>query len=356
MKLQAMVGYKLFKETVEDGIDLIRIVHCDKKFKDDTANPPYVIIRHEDTGETEKIKVEDLKGYTPLEPDGLLTFNIVNVYGEDKKINKDVVVTASKILNLKIGDNVPYAICRQSITDIFYNMIATTEDHDMVGLAVNQDTCPANFDFHIMLIASDIPYSEHINFYRNDMLLDLLVMVNKSKFDTVLTNLYETHAKTTRDPRLKFKDKDKGWCKTLRGLLIDNSFQTDIDQMLGITAIDFLLEDYIEKKPLPGVENETYDSLIPELKKWLSYYIAKDNINDITVLEYDHDIDLADFNNSKYFLLRDKSNKLYLVVYTTEGEYLEQDLYAELSKSDFSTKFRLDFYSKYINDNNARVK
>ena len=75
-------------------------------------------------------------------------------------------------------------------------------------------------------------------------------------------------------------------------------------------------------------------------------------INEANFLEYDHDINLGDFNNAKYFLFRDTTNnKLYLCVYTEAGEYFEDDLIAKSKEMDFSTKFKIDFYNKYNKDN-----
>lgn len=342
-KLQAMVGYKLFKELEDNTIELIRIVHV-QKYKDG-KNPVEITIRDEGTQEVKKMRVENLKDYTPLEPDGLLTFNIVNIHNNGK-IDKDVVVTGSKFLNLKIGDTLPFAVCRQSITDIFYNLLINDEKDMMVGLAVNRNDCPSNFDFKLMLVADSIVYSEHINFYRTDVLEDILKMVKVSKFDEVLSSLYKTHAMHVGDPTLLFKKHDKGWCKDLRTLLKENNFQNDINEMLGITDVEFKISDYLEEKILPGSDNETYMSPSDDMIAWLSS-VFKLNINNATAVEFFHDINLADFNNSKYLILRDSDLKLYLIVFTEDGEYLEDDLKKESEKKDFSTEFRIKFYNKY---------
>lgn len=344
MRLQAMVGYKLFKE-FDDGIKMIRIAHVRKRKHGDPAE---IIIIDEGTGEKKKVKVSDLEGYTPLEPDGLLTFNISGLITEKGKTVNDVVVTASKFLNLKIGDTLPYAVCRQNITDIFYNLLVSDESEMIVGLAVNQDDCPTNFRFETMLIASDISYSDHVNFYRTDKLEDLYQFINEDRFDDVLTGLFTIHVNTVGDPSIAFKNEDKGWCKNLRTLLKENNFQNDIDQMLGITSVEFKVEDYFMDKILPGTEDEKYTSITDDLKSWLSSTFRV-GINNVTVIEYNHDINLAEFNNARYFLIRDTTNKVYLFAYTCSGEYHEVDLQKESEKQDFSTKFRINFYNKYKN-------
>lgn len=339
------VGYKLFKE-LEDSVEIIRIIKV-KKYKDGGI-PAEVTIRDEGTGEVKKVRTDSLKDYTPLEPDGYLTFNIVNIKDSVGKISKDIIVTASKMLNIKIGDILPFAICRQSITDIFYNLLCSDESQMIAGLAVNQNNCPANFDFRILLACDNIEYSEHVNIYRSDLLEDILDMIRINRFDEVLKDMFLVHAKASKDPSINFKQEDRGWCKNLKTLLKENNFQNDINEMLGITDVDFEISKYTCEKPLfiNGEEKGNFTSCTDELRLWLSS-IYKINISECTFLEYGHDIDLADFNNARYFLLRDKTHKLYLVVYTCDGEYLESDLDSESQKKDFSSEFRLNFYNKY---------
>ena len=106
----------------------------------------------------------------------------------------------------------------------------------------------------------------------------------------------------------------------------------------------FDLNDYIVQKKLPN--DELYDSVSDELKVWLSgtFRVA---INDITVLKYDHDINLADYKNANYFFLRDITKTLWFCVYTVQGQYLESDLEEQYNKLDVSDKYRLKFFDKY---------
>lgn len=346
LNLQNCVGYKLFKD-LGDSIELIRIIKV-RKYKDG-GNPAEITIRDEGTGEIKKVRVDSLEGFTPLEPDGYLTFNVVMIRDAMGKPNKDVVVTASKFLNMKIGDNMPFAVCRQSCTDIFHTLVTQSTELNMVGLSVNRNTCPTNFDFRIMLACDDIVYSDHVNIYRTDLVMDILDMIKLNKFDEVMKDLFMEHVKHTNNPALMFKNEHDGWCKDLKKLLEQNNFQTDVDEMLSMTALDFELDRYLVEKDLPGHPGEKFTSCTEELKEWLSY-IFHTNIDDITLIEYGHDINLAEFNNSKYFLLRDNTNKIYLTVYTSSGEFLAADLEASANQKDFSTEFRLNFYNKYNKD------
>lgn len=342
MKINNMLGFKIFKEEGDDLL-IYRITKI-KNYKDGTE-PTSITVKNLDTDEEKVVNVEELKGFTPLTPDGYLTFNQVHIINNGKVYN-DVVITASKILNLKVGDTIPYAVCRQSCTDIFYNLICKTEDDMIVGLAVNQDDCPTNFDFRQILACDGVDKTQYVNYYRTDTLEDVMPMIKTHGLNSTLEKLYTEHVKASKNTAAMFKKEDRGWCKDLDTLLRENSFQADIDQMLGITAVDFKVEDYIVTAPLPGKEDQEYETVTDDLKSWLaSTYNA--NINNISIVKYGYDIDLADFNNSRYFLLRDNTKTLYLLVYTIDKDELEVDLVNKANEPDLSTKFRLEFYNKY---------
>lgn len=349
MNIQGMIGYKFFKEE-ENEIKLIRLIKT-RKYKNTILDPVEVLVRDENTKEEYKLRTEILKNeYTPLMPDGLLTFNIAGLRDGKGKIVKDVIVTASKILNVQIGDRIPFAVCRQNITDIFYNLICKSENDMMVGLSINRDNCPTNFDYRIMLSCDDISYTESFNIYRNDTLKDILQYIKLNKFNKIMEENYKEFVSTTNDPGLIFKKSSKGWCKDLVTLLKENNFQNDIDEMLGITAVDFEIAPFLEDKSIPGKEEYTYKTPSKEFHDWLAYNVFKLNMKDITVLEYDHDINLGDFNNSRYFFLRDNSDKLYMFIYTLYGEEYTVDMINE--SMDFSDKFRINLYNKYNSLNN----
>ena len=341
MNINNMIGYKIFKEE-DDKLILYRII---KIKKSETSNQTISIkVKDLNSNEIKKLKLDDIKGFTPLEPDGYITFNCVNI-NTDNEIVKDVIVTASKFLNLKIGDTLPYAICRQSITDIFYNLLCKDEGDMIVGLSVNQDDCPSNFDFPILLSCDGIDFSESIHYYRTDTIEDdILPIISIYKYNEILFENFKKHIAASNDKSGAFRKQDKGWCKDLNTLLLENTFQSDVDQMLGITAVKFKIEDELIEQELSN--GEKYFSFNDTTREWLSS-IFKINIKKTTVIEYDYDVDTVEFKNTRYLLLRDNTKKLYLVVYTLDKEELEIDLIDKANESDFSTKYRLDFYNKY---------
>lgn len=353
MKLYNMVGYKLFKEREDGTVHMLRIVGMRRPYKLDanTKDPAEIKVYDYDTKETKKVRVDTLKEYSPLTPDGILTMCIVTIHDSKGKIFKDVLACGTKYINLQYKlTAMPYCVCRQNITDIFYNLMSKTGEQ-LVGLSVNEDTCPANFDYGLMMASDSVEYYEMVNFYRNDMLEDLYPMIALKKYDEVLKGLFDAHVEATGNPALAFKKEHGGWCRDLKTLLEENNFQADLNQMLGIVQVNFNIADFLEDRTITrNGEELTYQIARDDFRYWLSFTYGY-NITEATVLEYDHDINLADFNDNLYFIFRDNTKKLYLITYLTDGKYYEDDLKEKAKELDFSTKFKIDFYNKY-NQNN----
>ena len=347
-KLANMRGVIYFKEDGEtihmlrllsDTIDARGIVNV-LDFGDKTKRP---------------IPASMLEEYTPLEPDGFFTVNIVSVVKSDGTEDRDIVCTINKILEIKyVGDMKPFAICRQSCNDIFHALTVSEEDQIHAGLAVNRENCPTNFDYLSLLACNGMIQTDSINFYRMDTVDDILDLINTTPYDATLLKLYKTHIKYKKRFFKENAEYDQGWCRNLRTLLKVNNFQVDINDMLGITDVDFEIPKYIIKKSFTTDDGTVveYDSFNDDLRMWLSS-IYKINIKDITVLEYFFDIDLSQFNNHMYTFMRDKNKKLYFITFVPEGSYLNSDLEAKLNEMDFSTQFKLSYYNKYESQSNS---
>lgn len=354
MKSTAMLGYKLVRFDEDNTPHMIRVVGVKTGFKESRDKHLNAMKVYDyDTGLTSEWKLKDFKDYSPIEPDGVITVSIAIVRDNDNKALKDVVVTASRYIDMKLA-KVPYVVCRQNVVDMFYNLLMQSEENNMVGISCNQDTAPANFDFRLLLAANSISEYKMINFYRIDTLEEILKLFDHKPYDNVLAKLYEEHCKATNNPKALMKKEDMGYCKDLDTLLSSNGFKYDINQMLGITDVNFTIKDYIVEKDLPGKPGEKYESVSDDMIAWLSS-IYNMNITDLTILKFDHDIDIVEFKNTKYFLMRDDTNTLYLLVYNENGEQFVADLDAKSKELDFSTKFKLDFYSKYNNINTDNI-
>ena len=320
------LGYKFFKEQEDGSFDIIRVISI-SEFNDD-------IKIMKENGDCKKVKFESIKGYTPLEPYGLATFTIVKV-GE----RKDTIVSLYKHLDIKLGNYEPYALCRQSVTDFFYNLISQKIDHDLVGVSVSRDNCPTNVPYHMIAACDDVILSEGVNLYLDDNVESLLKCVKLKRYDAVLAELYKEHCIATGNISNTLRNKHHGWCKDLQTLLNDNNFIVDLNMMDNVTSVDFPIEEVL-------VDGDNCKSLNNDALQFLRDSFKVNAVKTI-VIEYGYDIDLADFNNSNYVLLRDSLYKLYIISYVVDGEYIERDLETEAIKQDVTTKLRLSFFNKY---------
>lgn len=344
MAIKKYRGYKFFKELENGEIEIIRLMGiC--LFND------RVHIMNEETKEWKTVNYYTLKEYTPLEPYGVLGVSVVQCNMSDKYSMEDVIVTLYKKIELEISKQIttipPFAICRQGVSDFFYNMISKKEDHGIVGVSVTRDNCPSNIPYDMMAACDEVKSFELIHLYRDDTLDTMLLCLgyDLSKCNDTLDKLYKTHCYSLpipvveQDTIYKNLEEHSGWCKNLRKLLTMNNFIVDFNTMCGITGVDFILEDCL-------ISEGEDKKLNPEV---LMFFCKTFHVNavDTFVIQYGYDIDLADFNNQSYTLLKDVKDIIYIVVYTTEGEYLEKDLEEKQIQMDVTDRLRLSYYDKY---------
>lgn len=333
MNTNAMLGLKMFKDEGDGKYKIIRITSILPKDR--------VKVIVEDTGKelVQSVKSLSLLGYKILESIGVITFNIIKV-----RENEDVVVTLVRKTDIKMGLSAPCVICRQSVTDFFYNLLSNVEDHGFVGVSVSERTCPTNINYSHLLACDDIVHSNMVNIYYDDTIDSVLKCIPIGKFNSTLTTLFNKHAKASGNPTVKLKKEDKGWCRDIKDLLVMNNFWIDVDQAYQITDVDFKIDEHIvEKKDEAGA---TYNSFTPDVMRFLSSTFQI-NIVDTIVVEYYYDIDLSEYHNENYVMLRDSEEKLYLVTYLISGQYLEQDLAIAEEKKHLAESYRLKIYSKY---------
>lgn len=346
------LGYKFYKEQEDGSFTIIRIIKLEE-YNDK------VVIRNEETGNSKTVTFASLKSYTPLKPTGVITFSNVKIYSNENKTSyaEDVIVCLYRIIDIELDQNIPpYAICRQNINDIFYNLLSNKEEHDIVGLSISRDNCPTNFDYRMMAACDEIVNYQMVAIYIDDTLDDILKCVNIKLFDKSLYNNFKIHMKTKNPMWSEEIDKnnphkklsDNGWCRDLKSLLIDNNFITDLNTMRNITEFDFDISEDIITVDCKSPDGEPYQKQILSDQCMMYFsYVFKVNMNSTMIIKYDYDIDLADFNHTNYILVRDNTQSLYIVVYTVDGEYIEKDLEDESNKMDFSDRYRLAFYNKF---------
>lgn len=276
--------YRYIEET--DKVEIIRI--C--KIKNENS---FTYITDKGT-KCNITKTELLNDYTRLKADATLAFTIVNLQGD----MKDVIVAMYKTKDLEDGNNLPYAVCRQNIFDLFTNQVQKGKTM-YFGVSVSVDTIPEDIPFEMTLACNGIAYDNKVSVYIDDTLETILSFVNTSKFDAVLNNLYTKIN----------KNEIKGYCNSLKQLLVENDFMYDFLRAFDIHRVDFELETQ---------ENDELDVnqriIIEEMLKVEMFRTY--------VLEYSKEVNLKEIKRS-YILVSDKNKKLYIVGYD-KGEYINR--------------------------------
>lgn len=335
-KLRKYLGYKLYKVDENDNVELIRIIRIEE-FNDK------VTVVNEETGSKKSITITALREYTPLSPVGIITFNRVGIHSKDNTVAKDVIISLYRLLDIQMDQNEPFAICRQNITDFFYNLLSNTEDHGWVGVSCSKETCPTNIPYFMMAACDELYESIAVHWYTDDTIEDILNCIDTTEFDKILESNYISHMKASNPLYIKDADmrmSDHGWCRNLHQLLVDNNFISDWDTLRMVTLLGFDLSEFLKEED-EGVYSLTEPALL------YFNHIFQLNAVKTMVVKYDYDINMADFKNSNYTLLRDNKNITYIVVYNVEGEYLEKDIESELNRLGVADRIMLDFYNKY---------
>ena len=202
-----------------------------------------------------KIKLPESEVYNPeadwddqkwikLNPDGIMSFFIVKATDNDGNTVDDVMVTLNRIdKKTRKLEEIPYAICRQSVIDIF-GLIQ--QNRYIAGMTITSKTCPSEVDYSIYLKFDDIRHKIQVAVYMEDHLDDILKLVNTNKFDAILRNIKAKAHKMEMQGVV-------GYCSTLHELLKENYFMMEFRDAFNITEMDFSefnLEDETTNKAL----------------------------------------------------------------------------------------------------------
>lgn len=297
------IGSKFFRyidKDNEQALELIRILK---------ANPIKDKIRYFDmhTGKANTIDYKTLiDNYSELSPDGSIIFAVASIGNAN-----DVIVALKDYAN-RSKNELPYAVCRQSIHDFFQDFNKEDFRRISVGISVSQDTCPSNIDFGQVLTcdASKEIYQKHIMIYLDDTLDDILKLVRSTKYDNALKKLKTMAYQEARQEGFN-ENNIIGYCESLRDLLESNTFMYDFRKCFNIVEVPFHIDP--DRDTLNG-ENILY------LEKEF-----KCNIMETYMIEYTREIDLKSIKRD-YCLIssaKDNFNKVYIIGYDkADGEYV----------------------------------
>jgi len=290
-------GSKFFKFNDNQELEIIRVVNIDKKDR----------VKYKQADGTNKSMSSEYltSNYHMLKPDGLFMLSIV----KNSEVSDTIVALKSFKKEPKRPD-LPFAVCRQGIYDFFTNITNNNPDKIIhVGVSVNQDTCPANLDFQLVLTCTALKSAQPIAVYLDDTLEDILSLFSNVKYDNSIKEMSSALVG-------QFKDKEVcGICSSLKELLITNNFMYDFRKCFDITEVPFSVnaeDECLSMENILFLENE-----------------LKVNIMETYIVEYSREIDLSKINR-KYLLIssaQDNFNKVYICGYdAADGKYLPRSM------------------------------
>lgn len=158
--------------------------------------------------------------WVKLNPDGMMSFDNCTCYDNQEELVPDIMVRLHRINNNKTIDPTPYAVCRQSVLDIF---ILLQNSKYVAGMTLSQDTCPPELKFDSFLRFKEITYGINVAVYKDDKLKDILKCFNNRAFNKRLELI-----------KSRSKMNIPGYYTTLYDLLYENYFMLEFHSAFGI--------------------------------------------------------------------------------------------------------------------------
>ena len=297
MKDQRIPGMRYFK-FIDDELEIIRVI----------SSSNGITKARLENGRKIVLPEEEMEQYTRLNPDAIVTFNVVKVQELE-----DVIVAVYRKEEIMNKNSVPYCICRQNINDFFSNNLVP--ERNFTGISISKDTTPEGVEYNKIMACDGIIHSQSVATYKDDTLESILSFVRRhSIYDNALYTLFLDHLKfIDKDDKEKL-NKDKtiscvhGYVQTLKDLLSFNNFMYDFYYGFGVYNLDIDLT-YLKDSV----------SLSEEHRVIISDLLARD-IYYTLCTEYDYTVDLTKIQDS-YILIMDRNNKLYVISYKYNDEY-----------------------------------
>lgn len=245
---------------------------------------------------------DEFSSYRKLNPDGYVGYCIADL--EDGI--QDVIVTFHRRIDLSTKKQLPFAVCRMNVYDVFSNTLNRDKDVMYIGCSVSQESCPSDIEYPIMLACNGIHNMSLTACYIEDTLDDMLKFVNASVYDGVLYTLWSGYDRT----------KTMGVCKDLKELLVSNGFINDVYRGFKELKVGF--------KYIPELAGELIHSVED---------IVKHQMLDPVWIKFDRDIDLKAIKD-EYIIIRDSGNDLWIVSYKM-GPYVNRPYFNMEDHTEF---------------------
>ncbi|WP_301204414.1 hypothetical protein [Bacteroides acidifaciens] len=272
-----------------------------------------------------KFRLSELyKNCMRLESNAILTVSRVIVGYTEKgtPINDIVVMVYDKNKNSTVQFNQPSIICRQAISDVFYQPFCKSTHNPMVGISVTPATCPAEYTMKDMAMCDQVLESMIVNLYRTDTLASILRLIKPSRWNNtledLLTNYYNNVIlKSVPYDQLpdKMPDTYHGYCRNIELLLWYNNFIYDFYAMMGIQKVKFKI-DYPE-----NIDAEKDEYILPQEQVELLQELYQVNMEHVFAVPFDYSLDLEAVKLNAV-LVMDSTDTLYVIGFTkSKNEY-----------------------------------
>ena len=250
---------------------------------------------------------EELNKLVALTPDAVM--NIMSTSTNDN--HKDIFICLQKsdtILNSNPSEIIPDLILRQDIYSYTKNWSGDNQIY--VGDCIIKETAPSKQDYINLMSFDKILDSDTMALYIDDTMNEIKLLLDQKRFRKYNFTLLEIWNKCHMNA--------VGYCKDLIELMNSNSFITNFRMMFNILQLDF---------PIKLANNFTDDGIITLNKKQinrLQLYLQK-YITDISVLEYDKDIDISKIVRNTHTVVSDSNGKIFIINYKVVGDLVQED-------------------------------
>lgn len=288
----------------------------------DIRKSKYVL---EKGGETKTVTKKQLsQSYTKLKPNGYIIFSIV-----ESNDDKDVIVALYRTNQDKEEKhyNIPYAVCRQNVINIFDKQI---NNINRVGMSLSLDSSYDLKTIIEMTACNKIYTAIAVAIYMTDNLDSILSLIDVELFDETLQNM-------------EFKKYFfiPGYCNSLKQLLIQEDFLFDFYKAFDIEKIDTSV----------NIIND--DGLIDPIQTIIFEKLFSVEVFDAYAIEFDYTIRLKDIQKDYRLVYSSVDNKLFVIVFT-KGKYYNESMrneIKELRHTIFRNNVLLDSVEKDNSEN-----
>lgn len=254
-------------------------------------NSDAFVIGDEDCSNPTTITNAEYRSYTKLREDAVVIFSIVELQDGVP----DVIVSLFRDKDIKA--NMPYAVCRQNLFDVFSNSIENDGGMMYIGCSISQDTCPENVDFRMLIGCNKVNRSDMVAIYMEDNIDVILSLVKSKPYDETLAILHKGFSES----------KTRGSVSTLRELLVENRFIDDVYRGFNIIKVNFTYDG-----------NEQF---LPEFTAAIEDIIKREMLYPVWV-KWTKEIDIKSIQD-EHLLVLDETNTLYIVSYKP-GDYINR--------------------------------